>query len=191
MSQSAKRLTYRVDMPGGQDRLREMILYVADKAAGMPRFGKVKLNKILWKADFDAFAERRMPVTGRAYQKLKAGPAPIEMPPILAEMSQQELIEIQPRTIGNFVEERIIAKSKANLYLFSTDDVRYVDRAIAYFWDLNARTASDVSHGVAWATREELDPMPYELSFLSDHKLSGATLSRVKAISVERGWKSA
>ena len=72
-------------LPGGQGRLREMVLYVCAACRDAERFGKVKLNKILWRADFKAFAERRVPLTGRTYQKLAAVPAPLEMPLVLAE----------------------------------------------------------------------------------------------------------
>ena len=45
MNREAHRLTYRVELPGGDGRLREMILYVSQKAEEMPRYGKTKLNK--------------------------------------------------------------------------------------------------------------------------------------------------
>jgi hypothetical protein len=54
------RLTYRVELPGGQVRLREAALYVMKKCENLHFFGLTKLNKILWKADFSAFAARRV-----------------------------------------------------------------------------------------------------------------------------------
>ena len=68
------KLTPSVILPGKQDRLRQMILYVATKCAKAERMGLIKLNKILWKADFDAFAARQRPITGREYQRLDLGP---------------------------------------------------------------------------------------------------------------------
>jgi hypothetical protein len=179
-----------VDLPGGQSRLREMILYVSKKSAEMPRFGKTKLNKILWKSDFWAFAERGTPVTGRPYQKLKAGPAPIEMPTMLAEMSEAKLIEVVSVKVGEHVEQRIVAKIEPSLNLFSPSDLDFVDRAIKFYWDFSAAMTSHESHGVAWKTRDELDPLPYEAAYLSDEKLPNATLQRIKALATEYGWKS-
>src|SRR5882672_12074914 len=112
MHREARKLTYRVELPGGDGRLREMILYVSQKAAEMPRYGKTKLNKILWDADFSAFADRGVPVTGRPYQKLQAGPAPVEMPTILAEMKEEDLISIEIVDFGQgIIEQRVIAKT--------------------------------------------------------------------------------
>jgi hypothetical protein len=79
-------LTFQVKLPGGQSRLREAALYVMTRCANAEAFGLVKLNKILWRADFKAYAARRVPVTGRQYQRLAQGPAPVEMLPVLQEL---------------------------------------------------------------------------------------------------------
>ena len=64
-----------MDTPPGDDRLGEAIVYVAERMAGDPGGqGAVKLNKILWWADFESFRERRRSVTGAVYQKLNEGP---------------------------------------------------------------------------------------------------------------------
>ncbi len=169
MTALRRRLTYRVELPGGQLRLREMVIYVAEKCADAKRFGKIKLNKIIWKADFDAYAARRVPVTGRAYQRLGLGPAPIEMAPLYGEMLQDDLITVQLIDFGdNIVEHRTIPKVKSELKFFSPDDLAYADHAIRYFWDLTGEETSDDSHGAAWRSRADGDPMPYELALLRD-----------------------
>ncbi|MFZ3235603.1 MAG: hypothetical protein WA184_09560, partial [Stellaceae bacterium] len=67
--------------------------------------GLIKLNKILWKADFDAYAARNIPVTGRAYQRLELGPAPREMRPLLNEMIRARLIHLEETDFGDGVIE--------------------------------------------------------------------------------------
>ena len=47
-------LTYGENDAHSDERLGELILYVADKCADDPRFGATKLNKILWWSDFQA-----------------------------------------------------------------------------------------------------------------------------------------
>ena len=190
MTREAHKLTYRVELPGGQRRLREMILYVSKRAWQMPRWGKTKLNKILWDADFSAYRSRHTPVTGRPYQRLKAGPAPVEMPTVLAEMKEEGLIEIETVRVGNHDEYRVIAIVDPNLRLFSADDLQYVDEAIERFWGLTAAESSDESHGVAWKTRHDMDPLPYESAMLSDELLSGQSLVRIKKMAQELGWKT-
>lgn len=187
-------LTNCVPLPGGQARLREMILYVAQRCATAERFGAVKLSKILWKADFDAFAARMIPITGREYQRLPLGPAPREMPRVYNDMLRDGLIRIERVNFGQsedgeeVVELRTIAQVDPNLEKFGADDLRFVDAAIDYYWDMTGTETSDDSHGAAWKTHHDGDPLPYELARLSDKPLSRKMRQRIINHTRERGW---
>ena len=187
----AKRLTLRVSLPGGQDRLRQMILYVSKLNENAPYFGRTKLNKILWKADFDSFRERGRPVTGRDYQRLEWGPAAKEMAPLLREMKRNNVIDERPNGFGdNVVEYRPIPLREPDLSNFDEDDLVFVKQSVRYYWHKTGREASDDSHGMAWRTRHDGDPMPYESAYLSDKKLGGAQLERIQRLVNERGYQS-
>jgi Protein of unknown function (DUF4065) len=195
-SHESRKLTYRFELPGGQSRLREMVLYVSEHSADAEFFGLVKLNKILWKADFSAFADRRMPVTGRPYQRLALGPAPVEMRPLLAEMLQDGQIELKSFVFGkdqlgkDIIESRPLAKVTPILRLFSDDDLSYVDISIAYYRPFTGRETSDDSHGIAWSSRNDLDPMPYESALFSDEQPKDSQLNKLATVGRELGWKS-
>lgn len=183
-------LTYKVHLPGGQLRLKEAALYVVRKYADAESFGLVKLNKTLWKADFDAFAERGHPVTGRQYKRLPQGPVPTEIVPVIQEMLRDNLIRIETSRVIDYDERRPVALAEPNLKEFSPADIEYLDRAVAFYWDKTGREASDQSHGVAWKTRANGDPMPYDLAYLSDEPLSKWDIERLADIGKERGWRS-
>ncbi len=184
------RLTYKVDLPGGQDRLKEAALHIMRRCEDAERFGLTKLNKILWRADFKAYAARRMPVTGRLYQRLQQGPAPVEMLPLLQEMQLAKLMRIEPVPVRNFTEHRPVALVEPSLRYFSPDDLVYLDAAVDYFWDYSGRAVSKESHGVAWETRSNGDPMPYDLALLSDERLTEAEATRFAHLGTKRGWQS-
>lgn len=192
----SQKLTYRVDLPGGQARLRELVLHVSHRAEGMERFGLIKLNKIVWKADFSAFAARGMPVTGRAYQRLPLGPAPVEMRPLLAEMLQDRLITFKLISFGTgpdgqeIIEHRPLTQEMPSLRWFSRDDLEFVEQAIAYYWSMTGTETSDDSHGPAWRTRQNLDPMPYESALLADKELGPQQKARIMKKAQELGWRS-
>jgi Antitoxin SocA-like, Panacea domain len=191
MGMLGRHLTYRVDLPGGQLRLREMILHVSEHCSSAQHFDRTKLNKIIWKADFDAFAARRVPVTGRPYQRLQFGPVPVEMPPLYGEMLQEGVIHLDRIDHGDgSVEHRTIADVRPELKLFSQDDLSYVDAAIAHYWNKTGNETSDNSFGVAWATRENGDPMPYELALLSDRCLGKMQAERLLEMARQAGWNS-
>lgn len=69
------------DMPStAPDRLQELILYIARK---MERDGHVtpsrmKLAKLLWRIDFEAYARHGQPVSGTRYHADELGPAPTD-----------------------------------------------------------------------------------------------------------------
>jgi hypothetical protein len=147
----------------------------------------------LWRADFKSFEARGgIPVTGRAYQKLQNGPAPVEMAPLLGEMEAHHIIEIQRVEVTeNAIEERIIPRYLPNLSYFSKSDIQFVDDSIRWYWDDTAKEASDESHGIAWKSRKIGDPMPYESVYLSDRTLSIDKQIKIVPMAERLGWKSA
>lgn len=186
-----RKLTNSVPLPDGQMRLKQLVLYVAEECREAPYFGLTKLNKIIWKADYSAFAKRGVPVTGRAYQRLRFGPAPIEMLPVLNDMERDGQIEYLETEFGDEIaEKRVIAKVPSNVIVFPVADLQFVNKAISYYWDKTGTETSDDSHGLAWKTRDNKDPMPYELAYLSDRQIEGRQLSRLQHMAIERGWKS-
>lgn len=183
----ANEATFRIDLPGGSERLKQMILYVADRCQRARRFGGIKLNKILWKSDFDAYAARGIPVTGRSYYRLKFGPAPREMLPLHRAMREAGLIRVETVDFGEeIVEHRTVPLVQADLQLFNHDDLMYVDQAIGYYWHLTGMEASDDSHGPAWSTRADRDPMPYETALLSDERPRPAQMARLRQMIYDR-----
>jgi len=184
-------LTRSIRLPGGQERLRQMILYIATRCADAQYFGSTKLNKILWKSDFDAYAERGVPVTGREYQRLELGPAPREMKPLHRDMMESGQIRIEVRQFGDGVEEhRTIALREPDLSRFTEDDLGFVERSIKYYWDMTGRETSDDSHGVAWKTHYNGDSLSYELARLSDKPLSQRMFRRMLGRARAAGWLS-
>lgn len=175
--------TVMVPLPGGQSRLRQVILYVAGKCEGAKYFGAIKLNKIIWKADFDSFAGRGVPVTGREYRRQKFGPALWEMRPVLDEMASDGAIHIEAIDYGDdIVEHRTIALDIPNMSHFSVEDIAYIDASVSHYWEMTGVEASDESHGIAWKTRFNGDKMPYDLALLSDEVPQAAQMDRLKAL---------
>lgn len=192
MDERIENLVFQVPLPGGQERLRQMILYVCEKCVQAELFGQVKLNKILWRADFHSYAKRMRPVTGRAYQRLPFGPALKEMLPLLREMQMRDEIEISEHDFGEgIIERRPKAKIPAKLNYFSSEDVVFVNDSIRHYWNMSGRESSDESHGVAWSTRSDKEPMPYNSAFLSDATLTPSQWKRLVDLGHAQFWRSA
>jgi hypothetical protein len=187
------RLTASLPLFGGQDRLRQLILYVSLRCEKAERFGRIKLNKIIWRADFEAYAQRKLPVTGRMYQKLEYGPAAKEILPLLTEMQKIGQIEYIETDFGEdrsgepIIEQRPIAKIPPNLAYFTRADLAFVEDSIDYYWDKTGTEASDDSHGMAWQARNLRETIHYELAYLSDEQITHSERQMLIQKMTERG----
>src|SRR5437868_14530692 len=66
-----------------EDKLAELILYIAERSEHDKEFGKTKLLKLIAYSDFGAYQRLGRPITGAHYRKLPHGPAPREAPETL------------------------------------------------------------------------------------------------------------
>ena len=184
----ARKVTYKVELPGGQQRLREAALYVMTKCRDWDHFGLTKLNKVLWRADFRSYAERGSPITGRIYQRLPNGPAPVEMKPLLNELVLSGFVSLIETPIPG--EQRPVTEVEPNLRDFSPHEIEYVDEAIEYFHYHTGTQASNESHGIAWKTRNDGDPIPYEASYFDDRPLPVGLRAKLVEMANSRKWQS-
>ncbi len=156
-------------MAGGRDydarKLRELVLFVARQCESDRTFGSVKLNKILYFADSEAYVRLGQSITGARYQHLPEGPA-------LAAM------------IDGFEgpkHRRAIALRDPDLAGFSADEIAAVTEWIVTFWGMSARDVSDYSHEtVAWRITRDRQEIPYGAALLpsdepTDDELTWAT----------------
>ena len=63
-------------------KLKELVLYIAQKSEDDPSFGATKLNKILFAADFYFFGQTGRSITGASY--VHRGKGPVPGPPVRA-----------------------------------------------------------------------------------------------------------
>src|SRR5688572_25053103 len=108
------------------EKFKELILYVAQKSETDPNFGAIKLNKILFYADFRAFQERGESITGQTYFKLPFGPAPKAMKPVLTQMLAEGLCIEAHRRVHSKVQKRVVAGRDANVEVFDGKEVALV-----------------------------------------------------------------
>src|ERR1035437_6112774 len=77
-------------------RLRELMLYIAQRCADAPKFGAIKLNKILFWSDFTAFTRTGDSITGEAYHKQPFGPVPRSLKKVREGMEEKGDIQVIP-----------------------------------------------------------------------------------------------
>lgn len=137
--------------PETTEKLGEAILHIASRCRQMRAFGRTKLNKVLFFADFAAFQQIGRPVTEATYLKKPNGPVVSQLPKTIERMVRAGFateVEVQS---GPFVENRLQPLRAARLSVFTSDEIRILDEAIDDVRELNAAELSEMTHETeAW-----------------------------------------
>lgn len=151
-----------------EEKLGELILYVAERLQDDPTGGATKINKVLFFSEFFAVRARGAPITGVEYQKLRQGPAPRRLLPI-----RDQLLEdgSATRETGNYFGrsiQRLVPRRIARTDLFDDEELGIVDQVIEALRGMTARQVSDLSHEEkGWQMVEEGETIPYSSALLS------------------------
>ena len=152
------------------DKFKELIVYIAENSADDPAFGAVKLNKILYYSDFDAYRLLGEPITGATYRKLQAGPAPKELLAARDELIEENRVRTESRPYFNRIQKRLVVLDggASNIEMFSPGEREIIDSVIEFLGPMSAREASDYSHREpGWLLAGEREEIPYESAGLS------------------------
>jgi len=181
MKMNAKH-TYEFKEMNPHERLWNIILYIAQQSEGDERFGKVKLAKILYFADFKSFRLYHQPITGSRYVRLDNGPVPDTFRDILEEMKSVGAIAIRIESHYNLERQRVIALQEPDLTLFNGRDIVLVNKVLSEYRNSNASQLSELSHGVAWRLAQQMEAIPYESSLISDEGVTQEDIDHVQEL---------
>ncbi|MEK6324973.1 MAG: Panacea domain-containing protein [Acidobacteriota bacterium] len=164
-------------------RLRELILLIAIRSEGDEPFGAVKLNKLLFKADFSAYVNFGEPITGQEYQALPQGPAPRRMKPILDEMKADGDIAIRTHDYYGKDQQRTFAQRSPDISRFTFAEIELVDRLIKECWGKDATTMSFMSHQfVGWKLAGTGETIPYCVALVDSREPTSEEVKRGLAL---------
>lgn len=182
-------LTYGSDNEESRERLRELMLFVAERCQDDPKFGVTKLNKILFYCDFLAFAKYGKSITGISYNKLSFGPVPTGAENMRRRMVQDEDIVVSSRGYSPFQAQRVVPRREANLDFFSGHEIALVDGIIGVLAPASAKQVSELSHGKAWEVVKDHERIPYEAALLSDASPNEEDLARAHELIAAGEWE--
>jgi len=153
-------------------RLKALILFIAEEGKDDPALGAVKLNKILYFADVRAYMELKKPITGVKYQHLSEGPAPRALIPARNELEAEKAIELETSWYLNRRQQRIKVL-KPNKVMFDEAQLRIVREAMDELKHYNASEVSELAHREwAWKLTQEGQDIPLELAWISSDPLT-------------------
>lgn len=178
-----------------RQKLKELIVFISDECKVHETYGATLLNKLLFFADFLAYAKFGKPITGAEYVREKRGPVPSavrtkEKNPV-RELMREGAIRIQETVLPrNMTRRTPVALRHADLSLFSSEEIALVKSVIDSFGPWRAGTLSKYTHEFAlWQSVALDEPLPYETIFVSpDQRLGAHAISRGQELAREHGW---
>lgn len=168
-------------------KLREMIVYLAKRSADDPRFGRVKLAKLLFFCDFGSYSEFGEPITGACYRKKPHGPLADEELLALRDLKDSGSVSVEEVGVYVYTQKRIVAKRDADISWLTPDQHTLIDEVIRRHWDDDATDLSNLSHTFpGWGLAAMNEVIPYHTVFISREAPTQSDIDWAKGIVRER-----
>jgi hypothetical protein len=130
-------------------RLGELILFISQKSVDDPRFGAVKLNKLLFYSDALAYAKWGESITGTEYWNQREGPVPKRLVQVRTKLieEQPQALAIQSIDLGlRNPQQRTVALRAPKLGDFRGDRLLLIEDIIREYWNSTGTDLSNKSH---------------------------------------------
>ena len=151
-----------------EDKLAELLLYVASELADDATAGTTKLNKVLYFAEFAHIRSHGTPITGAAYQRLRQGPAPRRLLPIRSWLIENRAANLEETDYLGYTQHRLKPLRKPDMSAFSESEMRAVNQVIEALRGKTAAVVSEMSHqDMAWRMVEEGEDIPFSTAFVA------------------------
>jgi hypothetical protein len=149
------------------EKLRELILLISEWSQSDPKFGAIKLNKLLFHSDFSAFLTFGEPITGQDYFALPQGPAPRRLKPVTEKMKKEEELAYKNVPYHGYTQQRPLALRTADVSAFTPQEIKLVHQTVQKFWTMSATEISDHSHlFLGWKVAREGEVIPYSTALI-------------------------
>ena len=169
------------------EKLCELMLYIADQSLSDRAFGAVKLNKLLWYIDVEAYRKLGRTITGAEYRHLQEGPAPP------ANKARDYLVsvgraEVQRIPTGKKDQERLVPKQPPKEELFTSEELRLARGIIEKYWNENGTSLSNKTHKeYPYRLTKEKQVIPWELTLISTEPPTKKQIEMGRTIAQKRG----
>lgn len=168
----------------------ELVLLLAERSSDDPRMSRVKLNKLLYRADFEAFRVLGHSITGATYVRGEHGPMAAELPSAEKRLRERGSLVWRTEQAGPYQQKVPVAQKGADRAQFTDDELQVIEAALAELAPHGGKGASEWSHeqSAGWNLVRDNQPIPYETAFISTETPDDSLFRRAKRLAQERGW---
>jgi uncharacterized phage-associated protein len=171
-------------------KFKELVLLLAERSVDDPLMSRVKLNKLLYYADFESYRRRGRSITGATYVKGEFGPMAAELPGAEKELGRAGYLTWRTDETGPHPRKIPVALEKADETQFIEEELGLVSDALMDLKDLGGAGARDWSHNnsAGWNLVEDEAPIPYSTTFISTDPIPKEDIERARELALERTW---
>lgn len=174
-------------MAGGaelnQGKQKELVLYMSQQSAEDEGFGMVKLNKLLYRADFEAYRVLGHSITGETYEKQEYGPVARHLLIALDDLASRHYIVWQHPQRGPYKSHVPAATEPPDMDMFSPDELAVVDKTLNELAAHGGKSISEWSHetSAGWRVKKIGQEIPYSSAVINLKPLTEKTLKKLRA----------
>lgn len=182
-------------MAGGREfesgKFKELVLLLAWKSKADPLISRVKLNKLLYRADFEAFRLLGKSITGARYIRGEHGPMAEQLPGAEIELGKSGLLSWRQEEVGPYAQKVPVALEVPDETQFSKAELAIVDAALAELAEHGGRAAREWSHkhSAGWRLVGDREEIPYETVIIASEPAPRKTLERLRQRVLSGDWK--
>lgn len=146
------------------DKLTEMVVYFAEKLEPY----KVKLNKLLFYADFFHYKNFSYSISGSRYIAHSYGPVPDNYETIFEYIAKNGNISVTTTEFpGGYTGEKYSALKPFDPDVFTSEEMATLEKVFDRFKDMSAKTIASISHEeTGWIEHHEDNSLvPYHHAF--------------------------
>jgi hypothetical protein len=161
-----------VHIEKSDNRLYELVVLLASRSKDDPKFGSIKLNKLLFYCDFLAYMLLGQPITGQEYFALPNGPALRYKARFWNRLEKQRSIAVRKEpTFFDSDREITLALREPNVKLFTPDQLDLIYRVLDMCRAKDGTELSELTHRFpGWKLAREKEVIPYSIALIGGRK---------------------
>ena len=172
------------------DKFREMILYIAGLSQDDLKFGKVKLHKLLYYSDFEAYRKLGASISGVEYVNNTNGPMAKNLDRTIQGLEYNRSLDVEevPRAQSLRPAQVLRPRRPAEMSMFSEAEVAIMDEVVRKYRRYNGTQISDLVHEEpGWRLTEYGETIPYQTAWLAPTKVTPAKLQFARELAEKNG----
>lgn len=149
------------------DKLKNLMLYIAQQCEDDERFGALKLNKLLFLIDFNAYAAQGKPVTETTYVRRHKGPVPKDLVPARRELINEKKATLERvEVVPGYPQDVLKPLTEPDMSMFNDEERTIIDAIIHGYKPYTGTRLSNASHELLpWKDSLDGEEIPYYMVF--------------------------